>query len=245
MCSEASKAAGLAQWPSLSYCRRMEDLSTWTKRPTPGRAVLDGKHARLEPLDWARHGGGLFAAVGGETNAGIWQWMPVGPFPEPESLRRFLEAMDQTEGWRTLVILDRRSGEILGMATFMRIREAHGSAEIGCVAFGAKLKRTRHATEAQALMAGHLFDDLGYRRYEWKCNVDNAASRRAAERFGYVFEGVFRNDMVAKGRSRDTAWYSIVDREWPALRLALDQWLADGNFAADGAQIRTLESFRC
>ena len=97
---------------------------------------------------------------------------------------------------------------------------------------------------AQALMASHLFDELGYRRYEWKCNIENAASKRAAERFGYVFEGVFRNDMVTKGRSRDTAWYSITDREWPRLKLALDQWLADANFATDGAQIRTLESFR-
>ena len=222
----------------------MEDLSTWTKRSTPGLAVLEGAHALLEPLDWSRHGEGLFAAVGGEANAGIWRWMPVGPFPDPDSLQKFLDVMDKTEGWRTLVIRNRQSSEILGMAAFMRIREAHGSAEIGCVAFGPKLKRTRHATEAFGLMAGHLFDDLGYRRYEWKCNVENAASRRAAERFGYAFEGVFRNDMITKGRSRDTAWYSITDKEWPALRLALDQWLADDNFATDGAQIRTLESFR-
>ncbi len=222
----------------------MQDLSTWKKRPTPGLTVLEGRHTRLEPLDWAKHGAGLFAAVGGEQNADIWQWMPVGPFADPESLRRLLSTMHETEGWKTLVIHDRQSSEILGMATFMRIREAHGSAEIGCVAFGPKLKRTRHATEAQALMASHLFDELGYRRYEWKCNVDNAASKRAAERFGYVFEGIFRNDMVTKGRSRDTAWYSITDREWPALKLALDQWLADTNFATDGAQIRTLGSFR-
>ena len=148
------------------------------------------------------------------------------------------------EGWRTLVVLNQQSGEVLGMAAFMRIRETHGSAEIGCVAFGPKLKRTRYATEAFALMAGHLFDDLGYRRYEWKCNVDNAASKRSAERFGFTFEGVFRNDMVTKGRSRDTAWYSITDKEWPSLRLALDQWLADANFATDGGQITTLEFFR-
>jgi RimJ/RimL family protein N-acetyltransferase len=222
----------------------MQDLSTWTKRPTPGLAALEGRLVRLEPLDWAAHGEGLHAAVGGEANSGIWAWMPVGPFLEPAVLQRFLGAMRESEGWKTMAIRDRRSGEILGMATFMRIREAHGSAEIGCVAFGPKLKRTRHATEAFALMAGHLFDDLGYRRYEWKCNFDNLASKRAAERFGFTFEGIFRNDMVAKGRSRDTAWYSITDKEWPALRIALDQWLADDNFARDGGQIRTLESFR-
>jgi RimJ/RimL family protein N-acetyltransferase len=230
--------------PRVSYSGRMQDLSTWKKRGTPGLVALEGRHARLEPLNWPKHGEGLFTAVGGDANAGIWDWMPVGPFPDRESLRSFLALMHDAEGWKTLVIHDRPSGDILGMATFMRIREAHGSAEIGCVAFGPKLKRTRHATEAQALMAGHLFDELGYRRYEWKCNVGNAASRRAAERFGYVFEGVFRNDMVAKGRSRDTAWYSITDTEWPALRLALEHWLADGNFATDGGQIRTLESLR-
>lgn len=223
----------------------MDDLLTWKKRPTPGLAVLDGRHVRLEPLDWPAHGAGLFAAVAGEANAGIWDWMPVGPFDDPNSLKQLLETMHRTEGWRTLVIHNRETDEVLGMATFMRIREAHGSAEIGCVAFGPKLKRTRHATEAFVLMASHLFDDLGYRRYEWKCNVENAASKRAAERFGYVSEGVFRNDMVTKGRSRDTAWYSITGAEWPALKLALDQWLSDANFATDGVQIRTLESFRC
>jgi RimJ/RimL family protein N-acetyltransferase len=186
----------------------------------------------------------LFAAVGGPANAGIWEWMPVGPFPEPDALQLMLARNREHDGWRTLIIRSLTSREILGMATYMRIREAHGSAEIGCVAFGPKLRRTPEATEAFALMAGHVFDDLGYRRYEWKCNSDNLASRRAAERFGFAFEGVFRNDMVAKGRSRDTAWYSIVDTEWPRLKAALDQWLADDNFATDGAQLRPLDSFR-
>lgn len=136
------------------------------------------------------------------------------------------------------------AGDSLGMCTYMRIREAHGSAEIGCVAFSPKLKRTPEATEALRLMAAHVFD-LGYRRYEWKCNNDNLASKRAAERFGFTFEGIFRNDMVVKGRSRDTAWYSITDREWPRLDAALSGWLAPSNFAAeDGVQLRTLESFR-
>lgn len=129
------------------------------------------------------------------------------------------------------------------MATYMRIREAHGSAEIGCVAFGPKLKRSTEATEALALMAAHVFE-LGYRRYEWKCNSLNLASMRAAERFGFSQEGVFRNDMVMKGMSRDTVWYSIIDSEWAALKSALDGWLAHDNFAADGVQKRTLESFR-
>ena len=169
--------------------------------------------------------------------------MPVGPFLAPAELRDFLETTRQTERWRTMVIRSQASGDVLGMATYMRIREAHGSAEIGCVAFGPKLKRSTEATEALALMAGHVFD-LGYRRYEWKCNSLNAASMRAAERFGYAHEGVFRNDMVMKGKSRDTVWYSIIDSEWPVLKGALDQWLAHDNFATDGAQVRTLESLR-
>ena len=212
-------------------------------RPAPGLAVLEGARVRLEPLDWEQHGDGLFAAVGGEANAGIWEWMPVGPFLAPGALKDFLTAMRRTDNWRTMVIRGRSSGEILGMASYMRIREAHGSAEIGCVAFGPKLKRSTEATEALTLMGGHVFD-LGYRRYEWKCNSLNTASMRAAERFGFAHEGVFRNDMVMKDKSRDTVWYSIIDSEWAALKGALDGWLAHDNFATDGAQKRTLESFR-
>jgi RimJ/RimL family protein N-acetyltransferase len=222
----------------------MTGLSTWTKRPAPGLAALEGARVRLEPFDWDTHGAGLFAAVGGTANDNLWDWMPVGPFPEPDPLRVMLELAREREGWRTLIVRRRTDGEILGTASYMRIREAHGSAEIGCVAFGPRLKRTPEATETFALMAGHLFDDLGYRRYEWKCDSGNLASKRSAERFGFAFEGVFRNDMVTKGRSRDTAWYSILDSEWPALRAALDRWLAPDNFARDGIQIRTLESFR-
>jgi RimJ/RimL family protein N-acetyltransferase len=222
----------------------MTDLSGWTPRPTPGLVALAGARVRLEPLDWAGHGEGLFAALGGAANAEIWTHMPVGPFAEAEALRRMLEANRAGDGWRTLVARAGADNAVCGMASYMRIREAHGCAEIGCVAFGAGLRRTRAATEVLGLMAGHLFNDLGYRRYEWKCNQTNAASKRAAERFGFVFEGTFRNDMVAKGKSRDTAWYSIIDAEWPALEAGLAGWLAPGNFAADGSQIRTLESFR-
>ncbi len=225
----------------------MSDLSTWTKRPTPGLEPLPGRLVRLEPYDPAAHLEGLFAAVGGEANAGIWDWMPVGPFPDPAALTGFLLHMRTTDHWRTLVIRATGTGDIpgdiLGMATFMRIREAHGSAEIGCVAFGPRLKRTPEATEALALMACHVFD-LGYRRYEWKCNNDNLASKRAALRFGFTFEGVFRNDMVTKGRSRDTAWFAITDADWIPVAQALDGWLAPANFASDGMQKRSLESLR-
>lgn len=221
----------------------MTDLSTWTPRLTPGLLPLDGRRVRLEPFDPDFHEAGLFAALGGEANAALWEWMPVGPFLTPAAITGFLRAERAAQNWRTLVIRSNLGGEILGMATYMRIREAHGSAEIGCVAFGPKLRRTPEATEALFLMARTVFD-LGYRRYEWKCHDANLASKRAAERFGFTFEGVFRNDMVMKGRSRDTAWYSITDAEWPPVAAALDQWLAPANFAADGTQRRTLESLR-
>ena len=220
----------------------MTDLSHWTPRPTPGLSILSGRRVRLEPVDPAGHGDGLFATIGGADNS-LWEWMPVGPFATREALLGFLETQMQTEGWRCMTIRAAASGEVLGMAAYMRIREAHGSAEIGCVAFGPELRRTPEATEALYLMADHVFA-LGYRRYEWKCNVENIASKRSAERFGFVFEGIFRNDMVTKGRSRDTAWYAITDADWPRLRAALELWLAPDNFATDGSQMRTLESLR-
>lgn len=226
----------------------MIELSAWAPRPHPGLVPLNGRLVRLEPLDWDRHGAGLFAAIGGDGNAGLWTWMPVGPFPEPAQLRDFFadRAADasEDEGWRTMVIISQGGAEVLGSCSYMRIRAAHGSCEIGCVAFGPRLRRTPEATEALHLMAAHVFDALGYRRYEWKCNTRNAASMRAAARFGFTFEGVFRNDMVTKGQSRDTAWFSITDAEWPALGAALRGWLAPGNFASDGSQDRSLESFR-
>lgn len=219
-------------------------LSGWTSRPTPGATVLKGARVRLEPLDWARHGASLFEAIGGDSNADIWTWMPVGPFPAHDQLKVFFDHAHVNNHWRTLVILDARTGEALGCVSYMRIREAYGSCEIGCVAFGPRLRRTAEASEALYLAARHIFEDLGYRRYEWKCDSGNAASMRAAARFGFRSEGVFRNDMVVKGRSRDTAWFSITDAEWPALATALKAWLAYDNFATDGSQRATLESFR-
>lgn len=218
-------------------------LATWTPRPTPGLTDLLGQRVRLEPLHWPAHADGLFAATAGAANAAIWDWMPTGPFLKPSQLQAFLATGAMNDGWRTLVIRGQATGDILGMTTYMRIREAHGSAEIGCVAFGPNLKRTPEATEALFLMAAHVFA-LGYRRYEWKCDNGNLASKRAAERFGFAFEGLFRNDMVVKGRSRDTAWYAMTDADWPRIRTALEGWLAPENFATDGAQKRPLESFR-
>lgn len=220
------------------------DLTTWTLCPTPGQTVLTGQTVRLEPLDWTIHESGLAAAVGGADNAGLWDHISVGPYANPAKFKDEFEPVRVSQGWKTMVIRDTATGKVLGMFSFMRIREQHGSVEIGCVVFGHTLQRTRPATEALALMAGHVFDDLGYRRYEWKCDTQNAASNRAAERFGFIYEGTFRNDMVTKGRNRDTAWYSITDAEWPRVKAALEAWLAPDNFDDTGAQIKRLEDIR-
>ena len=220
-------------------------LKDWTGCKAPGDAVLAGRYARLEPLDWVVHRDGLYAAVAGADNHGLWDYMPVGPFEDgAEAFEATFEAIREYGSWRTMVIRDAATADILGMASYMRIREAFGSAEVGCVAFGEKLKRTRIASEAICLMAGHVFDGLGYRRFEWKCDDQNAASMRAAIRFGFTYEGTFRQDMVVKGRNRDSAWYSMLDIEWPALKAAFRAWLAPENFTADGMQKATLESYR-
>lgn len=217
-------------------------LADWTPRPRPVAVHLEGHSVILEPLSWEKHCGGLFAAIAGSQNDAIWRYMPIGPFKGEGHFQEHFEAVRQNLGWETLVICKSGTADIVGSASYMRIREAHGSAEVGCVAFGQKLKRTREATEAMYLMARHLFDDLGYRRYEWKCHNENAASKRAATRFGFVFEGVFRNDMVVKGESRDTAWFAMTDTDWPKLKLAFEAWLSDTNFDAEGHQIQTLEA---
>ncbi|NQY12608.1 MAG: GNAT family N-acetyltransferase [Henriciella sp.] len=220
------------------------NLSDWTRRERPGQWPLTGARVALEPLDWAAHGEGLYQAVAAPTVKDIWDYMPIGPFQDQAQFEEIFELVRVNQGWETLVIRKGNRGKVLGMASYMRIREGHGSAEIGCVAFGRDLKRSPEATEAMFLMAAHVFDELGYRRYEWKCHNGNAASRRAAERFGFAFEGVFRNDMVVKGKNRDTAWFAMTNEDWPGLKTAFEKWLAPKNFDAAGEQKRKLESFR-
>ncbi|MCR9194624.1 MAG: GNAT family N-acetyltransferase [Hyphomonas sp.] len=219
-------------------------LKNWTARERPGQWPLTGDRVVLEPLDWTDHLEGLYQAVAAPDVADIWKYMPLGPFESQEQFQEIFERVAGDLGWEVMIIRRTRGGDVLGMASYMRIREAHGSAEIGCVAFGPDLKRSAEATEAMSLMAGHVFDELGYRRYEWKCHNDNAASRRAAERFGFAFEGVFRNDMVVKGKSRDTAWFAMTDEDWPVLRKAFKAWLSAKNFDASGTQKKRLEAFR-
>ena len=219
-------------------------LSDWTPRERPGLSPLVGERVALEPLDWELHGDGLFEAVAGQENGALWTYIPIGPFGRFKTFRKVFAAVMEDQGWETLVIRSREDGVPLGMASYMRIQEAHGSVEVGCVVFGARLQRSIEATEAMYLMAQHVFEDHGYRRYEWKCNNSNEASCCAAERLGFLFEGVFRNDMVVKGENRDTAWFAMTDEDWPAIKAAFEAWLDPENFDEQGRQNRDLASFR-
>lgn len=219
-------------------------LQDWTARERPGQWPLAGNRVVLEPLDWDVHADGLYKAVAAPDIADLWDYMPIGPFKDQSQFEKTLNYIRSELSWQVLVIRKVNGGRILGMASYMRIREAHGSAEVGCVSFGRALRRTPEATEAMYLMAHHVFEELGYRRYEWKCNNDNAASRRAATRFGFQYEGVFRNDMVSKGKNRDTAWFAMTDEDWPVLKSAFEAWLDPKNFDASGAQKQKLEAFR-
>jgi RimJ/RimL family protein N-acetyltransferase len=172
----------------------------------------------------------------------IWTYLPYGPYSDVAELRSALEEEAASDDPRFYVV--EVEGRALGIVSYLRITPEHRVIEIGHIWFGTPLQRTAAATEAIYLLARHVFDDLGWRRLEWKTNAENAPSRRAAERFGFTFEGVFRKHQIVKGRNRDTAWFSIVDDEWPAIRAGFEAWLAPSNFDADGRQLRTLEECR-
>jgi RimJ/RimL family protein N-acetyltransferase len=221
-----------------------EDLKNWTPRPRPAREVLEGRYVRLEPLDAQKHGDGLFEASTVADADGRFRWLFDVPPENRQAFQPWLENAAASEDPLFFVVIDKQSGRIGGRQTLMRIDPKHGVAEIGNVYWGPLISRKPAATEAQFLFTQYVFDKLFYRRYEWKCHNENLPSKRAAERFGFKFEGIFRNHMVAKGANRDTAWYSIINSEWPALKRAYENWLDPANFDADGKQKRRLEDFR-
>lgn len=216
-------------------------LPDWTASPRPQRITLQGERCRLEPLDAARHAADLHAAYGQVSD---WTYMAVGPFADPDSYRRYAETAAASTDPLHFAVVDARTDQAVGTLALMRIDPGNGVIEVGCVMFSPHLKQTAISTEAQFLLMRYAFETLGYRRYEWKCDSLNAPSRKTAARLGFQFEGVFRQAVVYKGRSRDTAWFSIVDSEWPAVRAAFEQWLAPGNFDAEGVQHQSLASLR-
>jgi len=221
----------------------MTDLSGFTPRKRPGLETIVGDYVDLVPVKWDVHGADLARQIAGPENAGLWTFVPIGPFDDLAALQAVMSYVGEQFEWETMAIISKRSGKALGTVSYMRIREMHGSAEVGCVVFGEPLKKTREATEAIYLMAKHAFEDLGYRRFEWKCHNGNDASKCAAERFGFTFEGVFRNDMVMKGKNRDTAWFSIIDKEWPTINAAYQAWLSPDNFDDTEQQKLPLRAF--
>lgn len=220
----------------------VEDLSNWSPRPAPELPPLDGHFVRIERFSGHRHAGALHAAIGTPADAALWRYLTVGPYADPERFGADFGAFEAQLRCEVYVLLV--DGHPQGTVSLMRLRPEHGSAEIGNVVFGEHLKRTPAATEVIYLFARRLFDDLGYRRFEWKCHAGNDASRHAARRFGFRFEGVFRNDMVVKGESRDTAWFAMTDADWPAIRTGFEAWLAPENFDAEGRQRATIETLR-
>lgn len=216
-------------------------LPGWTPRPVPPRTPMQGRFCRLEPLDAERHAADLFEADRRDADGRGWTYMSVGPFPTFAEFQDWIAKAAASIDPMHHAIIDLASGKAVGSASFMRIDPANGVIEVGFIKLSPLAQRTTAATEAMALMMARAFDELGYRRTEWKCDDLNRASKAAARRLGFTPEGLFRNATIYKGRSRDTAWFSIIDSEWPALKRAFAAWLAPDNFDAGGRQVRRLE----
>lgn len=214
----------------------------WTPRARPPRTSLSGRYCRLEPVDVERHAADLYHAYSEAADGRDWTYLFVGPFSDFASYRAYLVKATTGDDPLHHAIIDLVSGKAVGTAALMRIDPAHGVIEVGHITYSPRLQRTPAATEAMYLLMRRVFDELGYRRYEWKCDDNNLRSRAAAVRYGFQFEGIFRQAIVYKERSRDTAWFSIVDSEWPAIRAGFEQWLSPKNFDATAKQVESLST---
>jgi RimJ/RimL family protein N-acetyltransferase len=211
-------------------------LPNWMPRPRPPRTPLEGRYCRIEPLDPGRHAAQLFRANAADREGRNWTYLAYGPFADLAGYSDWMRKNCLGEDPLFHAIIDGKSGEAAGVASYLRIDPPAGVIEVGHINYSPLLQRRPAATEAMFLMMCRVFDELGYRRYEWKCDALNAPSRRAAERYGFRFEGIFRQATVYKGRNRDTAWYAIIDQDWPALKAAYERWLAPANFDEEGRQ---------
>lgn len=202
----------------------------------PPRQTHAGRVVRLEPLNAAAHAAALYSGSHGNGKEALWRYLFDGPFADEQAFTAHIERFAVQQDQIFFAIVEQATGLAVGFASYLRIEPAHRSIEVGNILYTPRLQQTIGATEAMYLMARHVFDELGYRRYEWKCNALNEPSRRAAPRLGFTFEGVFRQHMIVKGRNRDTAWYAMIDSEWPALKARFERWLDPENFGADGRQ---------
>lgn len=214
-------------------------LANWQAPPLPTHKILEGMHCKLEPLDSEKHASDLFEAHRVDYTGESWTYMSYKPFNSVYEYREWAKSRASETGQLFYAIIDKRFGNAAGIASYLRMLPTFGSIEVGHIHLSPMLQRTIAATEAMYLMMRNVFD-LGYRRYEWKCDALNTRSRWAASRLGFSYEGIFRQAAIYKGRNRDTAWYSVIDTEWPALRTMLELWLRPDNFNAAGKQLVAL-----
>ncbi|WP_105385873.1 GNAT family N-acetyltransferase [Neorhizobium alkalisoli] len=222
----------------------MRDLKNY-KVGAPAPVTLKGSFVTLEPYDRQAHLSGLWQALGGAEGINtLLKYFPNDDYGSAEELGAWLENARINSSFVTLVARENATGAIVGMASYMRPDPKNGVVEVGSVAHGLAMKRSPMSTELHYLMAKHVFDDLDYRRYEWKCHNENEASKVTALRYGFTFEGVFRQHVISRGANRDTAWFSMIDTEWPIIKAAFEAWLAPENFDAEDRQKRRLEDIR-
>ncbi|MGA3007583.1 MAG: GNAT family protein [Opitutaceae bacterium] len=214
-------------------------VKNWAPPPFPSGETMDGRFCRLERLDPSKHGRSLFTANSADLDGAMWTYLPYGPFSGFDDYLAWLTEKAKSTDPLLFSIVERASDRAIGLAGYLRIDPAAGSIEVGHLAYSPALQKTSIATEAMYLMMKGAFE-LGYRRYEWKCDALNAPSRAAALRLGFVFEGIFRQATVVKGRNRDTAWFSILDGEWPRLKDRFVHWLSTANFDEGGRQKKPL-----
>ncbi|TDG09955.1 N-acetyltransferase [Paraburkholderia guartelaensis] len=221
-----------------------DPVTGWQPRERPARVTIEGQFCRIEPIDLDRHAADLFEAYGTAADGRDWTYLFSEPFTDFAAFREYLAKAAASSDPFHYAVIDRASGKAVGTFALMRIEPVHGVIEVGSVTFSPRLKQTPLSTEAQYLLMRYVFDNLGYRRYEWKCDSLNAPSRKTALRLGFQFEGIFRQAIVYKGRNRDTAWFAIIDQDWPLAKASFEKWLSKENFDAQGQQRASLASLR-
>lgn len=209
----------------------------------PSGVTLEGRYCRLEKLDADRHSAQLYAALAEDETGALWTYLSEEPPRTEAEFYDWVRQASTLEDPYYYALVERASGRCVGRAAYLRITPAAGSIEVGSILFSHRMQRTAMATEVMFLMMQHAFEELGHRRYEWKCDSLNEPSRRAAQRLGFSYEGLFRQALVYKGRNRDTAWFSIIDRDWPAIRQGYEHWFDPANFDSEGRQKQTLATF--
>ena len=222
----------------------MTDLARYKPRELPQRKVMEGQYVRLEPLKASIHGDGLFAASSVADAEDRFRWLGEYPPETRQAFQPWLEKAETSSDPIYFAVIDKASGKVAGRQTYLRTDVNNGVTEIGHIYWGPLISQTPATTEALYLFARHVFDELGYRRFEWKCNNLNEPSKRAALRYGFIFEGVFRKHLIIKGESRDTAWFAMTDEDWAIAKPAFEAWLKPSNFDANGNQLRTLMQMR-